>query len=58
MSHPDQRLLRHLIIAVLIKLALLTVLWWLFVRDARVHVDAHAVGDRLGATNSIQGASK
>ena len=58
MNKPDKRLLRHLIIAVLIKLVLLTALWWLFVRDAHVSVDADAIGARLGAPISTQGASK
>lgn len=58
MTDPDKLLLRHLVIAVLIKLALLTALWWLFVRDARVSVDPDAIVDRIGATISTQGARK
>lgn len=48
MRHPDKPLLRHLIIAVLVKLVLLTGLWWAFVRDARVEVDTTAVTRHLG----------
>jgi hypothetical protein len=58
MTIPDKQLLRHLAIAVLIKLAVLTVLWWVFIRDAGVSVDAAAIGARLGATISTQGAGK
>lgn len=38
----DQRLLRHLIVAIVVKLAALAGLWWWLVRDARVSVDADA----------------
>ncbi|QZI73310.1 hypothetical protein K5F93_14205 [Pseudomonas protegens] len=58
MTHSDQRLRRHLLIAVLIKLAVLTVLWWLFIRDTHVSVDATVIGNRLGVPTSTQGASK
>jgi hypothetical protein len=40
MSLADRRLVRHLVIAVLVKLAALTALWWWFVRDIAVSVDA------------------
>ncbi|MCO7579934.1 MULTISPECIES: cytochrome oxidase putative small subunit CydP [Pseudomonas] len=58
MTHSDQRLRRHLLLAVLIKLAVLTVLWWLFIRDTHVSVDATVIGNRLGIPTSTQGASK
>ena len=58
MNKPDKRLLRHLVIAVLIKLVLLTALWWLFIRDAHVSVDEDAIGARLGAPISTRGAGK
>ena len=45
MTH--QRLLRHLAVAVLIKLAVLVLLWWLFVRDARVTVDTDGAARHL-----------
>jgi hypothetical protein len=49
MTRDEQRLLRHLVIAVTVKLALLTALWWLFVRDDRVHVDADQTAAQMGA---------
>lgn len=58
MTDPDKRLLRNLAIALLIKLAVLSILWWVFIRDSRVSVDAAAIGDRIGATISSQGAIK
>jgi hypothetical protein len=62
MPPADRRLLRQLIIAVLIKLIVLTALWWVFVRDARIEVDGDGVADRIsGAASSqasFQGARK
>lgn len=49
MTHDKQCLLRHLVIAVTVKLALLTALWWLFVRDDRVHVDADQTAAQMGS---------
>ena len=40
MNLADRRLVRHLAIAVVLKLAVLALLWQVFVRDARVPVDA------------------
>lgn len=58
MTPSEKRLLRHLAIAVLIKLAVLVLLWWLFVRDAGVQPDAGSMGERISGTISTQGASK
>jgi hypothetical protein len=41
-----------------IKLLVLTVFWWLFIRDSRVSVDSNTIGDRFGVPTSTQGASK
>ncbi len=58
MTDPNRRLRRQLVVAVLIKLALLAGLWWAFVRDTRVVVDAEAVAHRLGAPTQISGEKK
>ncbi|MCL6482746.1 MULTISPECIES: cytochrome oxidase putative small subunit CydP [Janthinobacterium] len=58
MQPIDHRLLRQLIIAVLIKIIVLTALWWAFVRDARVSVDGDGVSDRISGITSSQGARK
>ena len=58
MTISDKRLLRQLITAVLIKLLLLSVLWWLFIRDSHVSVDSNTIGARFGVPTSTQGASK
>ena len=49
MNLTDRRLLRYLVHAVLIKLAVLALLWWAFVRDARLPVDTDATARQLGA---------
>lgn len=48
----DRRLVRHLLIVVAIKLVALSALWWVFVRDHRVPVDAERAADRLIVTPS------
>ncbi|WP_426139939.1 cytochrome oxidase putative small subunit CydP [Pseudomonas sp. DWP3-1-2] len=58
MTTSDKRLRRHLLTAVLIKLVVLTVLWWLFIRDSYVSVDSNTLGDKFGVPTSTQGASK
>ncbi|MFT3718209.1 cytochrome oxidase putative small subunit CydP [Pseudorhodoferax sp.] len=45
----DRHLLHHLAAAVLIKLLMLVALWWFFVRDARVAVDAEAAARHAAA---------
>ena len=55
MKDDSSRLVRHLLVAVLVKLALLAGLWWFFVRDLRVPVDtgtaaAHLVTPADGAS--------
>ncbi|HEX5344453.1 MAG TPA: hypothetical protein VFX55_18315 [Duganella sp.] len=54
----NKRLLRHLALAVLVKLALLTVLWWAWVRDARVALDADQIAQRIGAAGPHSGEKK
>jgi hypothetical protein len=48
MAAPASPLLRHLTLAVVLKLAVLAVLWWAFVRDAGVRVDSEAAAAHLG----------
>lgn len=58
MTRNEKRLLCHLIIAVLIKLVALTALWWVFVRDADVSVDAGRVAEKISGAASSQGVPK
>jgi len=50
----DKQLLRKLLIAVLIKLALLVGLWWAFFRGQNVEVSADAMAGTLQAEHSQQ----
>ena len=50
MSSNDRRFVRHLLVVVAIKVALLGALWWMFVRDQHVAVDAERAADRLIVT--------
>ena len=58
MTPDEQRLWRKLLAAVLLKLVVLFVLWWVFVRDARLSLDANRVAAQLSGQAIPQGASK
>lgn len=49
MKAAQDRLVRHLVIAVALKLVVLTGLWSAFVRDERVGIDADRAAAHLGA---------
>jgi len=50
MKAAQDRLVRHLAIAIALKLVVLTGLWWAFVRDERVGVDAERTAAHVGAS--------
>ena len=52
MNPSDQILVRHLTLVVVIKLALITALWWAFIRDAKVAVDPGAMAAQVVAPAS------
>ena len=56
MTHDERRLLRHLVFAVVVKLVILIALWWVFVRDQHVQVDAESSAQQLGITPAAPGA--
>lgn len=58
MNRHERQLRRHLLIAVLVKVAVLAVLWWVFVRDAGVSVDAGRIAEAFSGIASSQGVSK
>lgn len=58
MSHADLRLLRHLLIAVALKLAVLSVLWLVFVKENRVETDAETVAAQVVRPPPPQGTQK
>ncbi|EWS55471.1 MULTISPECIES: cytochrome oxidase putative small subunit CydP [unclassified Methylibium] len=49
MNRDDSRLLRHLTTAVAVKLAVLAVLWWTFVRDSSVDAGSEQTAAHLVA---------
>lgn len=56
MSIPDSLLRRHLGWIIAIKLAAIFALWWCFIRDAGVAVDAEVVSRQLAPNPVSQGA--
>ena len=49
MRLADRRLRRELVWVVVIKLVLLTLLWWLFIAPQRVEVDSRKMADVVAA---------
>ena len=58
MNHDERRLTRHLFIAVAAKLAVLALLWWVFVRDAHVAADAEQTAAHIGITTTTPGVTQ
>ena len=56
MNQRDNPLFRHLAVAVVVKLALLLVLWWVFVRD--IGVDANLAARHIVNSADNIGVSK
>lgn len=52
MDMAERRLVRELVVVVLIKLAVIAALWWVFVREAKVDVDPAAMATRVAAPAS------
>lgn len=52
MKRTDSPWLRHLVVAVVVKLAVLVVLWWVFVHDAVVPVGSEQTAAHLIAPAS------
>lgn len=50
----NRKLVRELVLVVVIKLILITALWWGFVRDAKVPVEAGSIASRFVATDSTK----
>ncbi|MBU6259010.1 MAG: hypothetical protein KGJ30_17780 [Burkholderiales bacterium] len=57
MPAPDPRLRRHLAITIVVKLLLLALLWWAFVRDAGVPVDAERAAAHIAGTTDRAGTA-
>lgn len=58
MTPDDTRLLRHLITAVLVKLAVLAALWWVFVHDHGVPADVEHTADHVAGSLALPGAPR
>lgn len=58
MNQEESRLFRHLAIAVMLKLLVLAVLWWVFVRDVRVNVDVEQAAAQIGSAAPSLGQEK
>ena len=54
MKPADQGLLRHIVVVVVIKLVLITALWWAFIRDSKVAVDPGAMAAQVVAPASTK----
>ena len=53
--HPtDRRLVREITLVIVLKLILITALWWAFVRDAKVPVEAGAMAAQVVAPASTK----
>ncbi|TIC83203.1 hypothetical protein E5K04_08270 [Crenobacter intestini] len=55
MGYSDRKLRDHLVLVVVAKLLVLVLLWWAFVRDARVEADSASVARVLTGAVSQQG---
>ena len=60
MKPLDRKLVRKLSLVLLVKLAVLVVLWWGFVREQRVVVDGNSVAAQFitSARNPAKGVSE
>lgn len=57
MSTDERRLARHITWAIVVKLAVLATLWWLFVRNDQVSVDASTAAAHLRAPAAPHGTT-
>jgi hypothetical protein len=55
MSRHDRQLLRHLVTAVAVKLAVLAALWWVFIHDHAVVVDIDKTASHIAGTSQPSG---
>ncbi|MER2553466.1 MAG: cytochrome oxidase putative small subunit CydP [Thauera sp.] len=54
MNPTDRRLVREITLVIVLKLILITALWWAFIGDAMVAVDPGAMAARIVAPASAQ----
>lgn len=58
MQWSDSALVRHMVWVVLVKLVLLTAIWWAFFRSERVQADAGSTAAHVLVSPSSSGASQ
>ena len=58
MTRPQGRLLRHLVIALAVKAAMLLLLWWAFFDHPSVVADAAQTAVHLGVAKPTEGAPR
>lgn len=49
MNLADRKLVRDITFVIVIKLIFITALWWAFIRDAKVSVDAGTMASQMAA---------
>ena len=54
MNPTDRRLVREITVVIVVKLMLITALWWAFIRDAKVPVDPGAMAAQVAAPASAK----
>ena len=54
MNPTDRRLVREITLLIVLKLILITALWWAFIRDAKVAVDPGAMAAQVVAPASTK----
>ena len=54
MNTTDRRLVREITMVIVIKLMLITALWWAFIRDAKVPVDPSAMAAQVATPASSE----
>ncbi|WP_454456280.1 cytochrome oxidase putative small subunit CydP [Thauera phenylacetica] len=54
MNPTDRRLVREITLVIVLKLILITALWWAFIRDAKVAVDPGAMAAQVVAPTSTK----
>ena len=52
MNPTDRRLVREITLVIVLKLILITALWWTFIRDAKVEVDPGVMAAQVVAPAS------
>ena len=58
MNQKPRSLLAHLLIVVLVKLVVLALIWWFFIRQQAVDIDADTMASKIGIPVILEGGLK